>query len=126
MTDLGVSEATQTRSALRLRVAGTIASLLVICVALPLYIYLLLWFSPEITNPGCDQGSSWWHTYDGTVMWVVACLSIVAATLCFIVAVSRSRRSGRWWPWPIATVACVAAGGPALTAISSAAWCPMP
>lgn len=126
MTDRRTDEATQTRSALRVRIVGTVASWLVVAPALPVYMYMLWWFSPEITSPGwCDQGSTWWRSYDGAVMWVVACVAIVAGALCFCVGTSRLRRSERWWPWPVAAVASVAAGWPAMTGISSAAWCPM-
>ncbi len=109
------------------RLAWLIVTWLILSSALVAYVYTLWWFSPAITNPGgCDRGS-WWRTHDESVLWVVALLSIGAAWVLFGVALSRwrSRSSGRWWPWPLAAIACAAAGLPALTAISAAAWCPM-
>ncbi|MCM0673846.1 hypothetical protein NCC78_03875 [Micromonospora phytophila] len=125
MTDRRADEATGTSTAGWLRVVVTVLSAAVAGPVLLLYGWLLLWFSPEITNPGrCARESGEWGPDNGTFVWVVACAAGVAGALCFGLALRRMHRGGRWWPWLLAAAVFLAAGLPVVGALSSAAWCP--
>lgn len=125
MTDRQADETVVTVPAIGLRIVVTVLSSAVAGPVLLLYGWMLLWFSPEITDPGwCRHESHTWGPDNGTFVWVMACAAGVAGTLCFGLALARLYRYRRWWPWLVAAAAILAAGWPAVVGLPGAAWCP--
>ncbi|WP_240943965.1 hypothetical protein [Micromonospora thermarum] len=89
------------------------------------YGWLLLWFHPEITNPGwCVQESADWGFDNGTFVWLVTCAHTVAGIVCFGLALLNLYRGRRWWLWLILAAVFLGAAWPWATGLSRAAWCP--
>ncbi|WBB68829.1 hypothetical protein [Micromonospora sp. WMMD812] len=86
--------------------------------------WLLAWYRPAITSPGCDQPWSWWQRHDGAFFWLAAGVAGVAGTLCLGLGAARLHRSRRWWLWLLSAVALLLVASLTAVRLGHAAWCP--
>jgi hypothetical protein len=105
------------RSAVTLVTAGVASP-----VILP-SVYMLVWFAPEVTAPGCWTGSGWLRDYDSTILWLCSAAAVGLASTSLIVALRRMR-TRRWWVWPLTTLVATAFLVFAISWMDTAAWCP--
>ncbi|MER7461198.1 hypothetical protein [Micromonospora sp. NPDC126480] len=125
MTDCRADGTVAPVPAIRLRLVVTALTSAVVGPVLLLYAWLLVWYSPEITNPGgCPNESPSRGPGNGTLVWVLACAAGVAGALCLGIALARTNKYRGWWPWLLAGVVILAAGSPAVAGLPAAAWCP--
>lgn len=114
MADDEAVEAAPDAPPIGLRIAVAVPVAVVASWLLLMYAFHLLWFSPEILDPGqCtpsdlrEMGKGACGPEHGRVLWVGTCLAFVAGAICLIVTWARTPRPGRWWPWPTATMLIV-------------------
>ncbi|MFC0008023.1 hypothetical protein [Micromonospora siamensis] len=124
MTNLPAGHVATTGPPRALRVLATLVASLVVGPVLLLYGWVLALFSPEVTGGGRCPGQAGGGADNGALVWSVAASTTVAALLCFLFALVRLHRGGRWWPWLVAALVFLAVGFPVLSGLPAAAWCP--
>ena len=121
-------EPTQGAAGARIGLLRPTAIFVTSVVALPVFVvsaYLLAWFAPEITAPGCGTASDWLDDYDATFLWLWGAAAGGAASASLVIALVRIR-SQRWWAWALATLVATAFMLLATSRLAAAAWCPPP
>lgn len=102
MTDSRPSVPDHTR-----RTAISAVLMIAAVVILPWFAFVLAWYSPQATSRGYWDADFGRHIPDTRVWWwsAAACwaLTLGSLVLCF----SRRRAAGRWWIWPVSTVAFI-------------------
>jgi hypothetical protein len=105
------------RSAVTLVTAGLALPIILLSV------YMLAWFAPEVTAPGCWTGSGWLRDFDSTILWLGSAAAVVLASISIIVAYRRMR-TRRWWVLPLTTLVATGFMVFAISRMGAAAWCP--
>lgn len=84
---------------------------LVAATLLPLFAWLLVWFTPEVTGsdepppPGMHPEQP-----GGAIAWVALLVASVAAATSLTLGWRRLNRPGRWWSWPLGLAGGLAVG----------------
>jgi hypothetical protein len=105
------------RSAVMLVTAGLAVPIILLSV------YMLAWFAPEVTAPGCWTSSGWLRDYDSTILWLCSAAAVGLALTSVIVALRRMRTQ-RWWVLPLTSLVATRFMVFAISRMGAAAWCP--
>ncbi|PWU43363.1 hypothetical protein DLE60_02900 [Micromonospora globispora] len=112
MSDPAAVDALPVPTATRWIRRGTMTvGLLVGAILLPLFGWLLIVFSPEVTGSH-EPPPPGFHAEPpgGAVAWVALLVASVAAVTCLALGWIRLNRPGWWWFWPLGLAGCLAAG----------------
>src|SRR5262245_42744575 len=105
------------RAAVTLVIAGLASPVILLSV------YMLVWFAPVVTAPGCWTDAGWLSDYDSTILWLCSAVAVGLASTSVIVALRRIG-TRRWWVWPLTTLVATAFLVFAISSMDAATWCP--
>lgn len=114
---VGGAERAVVRARALVRRLPVVVSLSVVAIPiLALSLYLMWWWLPALSGPGvepCDPAVDGWGVCwrpEQRMLWIAGAASSLLGGGCLLMSLTRLRRAGRWWPWPLASMGLLAGG----------------